>query len=111
VQVVLSEAGFRVALAENGVEGVEVFRQRRDEICLVLTDVLMPVMNGLEMAERIQEIDPQVKILVMSGYGESVLGLQSRSRFPFIHKPFINAVLIDRIRSLVGNADATTSGS
>jgi two-component system cell cycle sensor histidine kinase/response regulator CckA len=108
---VLSGAGFRVAVAENGAAGLRVFKERRDEICVVLTDVVMPKLNGLEMAKNIREIDPQAKILVMSGYSDRVLEAEGRKRFPFIRKPFINAVLIDKIRSLIENADAKSSGS
>jgi len=107
--IVLAEAGFRVAVAENGAAGLEAFLSLKDEICLVLTDIVMPSLNGIEMAESILKIDPSAKILVMSGYSDRMLELQARRTFPFIRKPFINAVLIEKIRSLIQRSDTADS--
>ena len=109
--IFIALAGFRVVVAENGAAGLETFLQLKDQICLVLSDIIMPAVNGLELAERILQIDPQVKILLMSGYSDSVLELQGRNRFPFIRKPFIYTVLIETIQSLVPTSDAAASGS
>src|SRR5438477_9814668 len=88
--VAIAEAGFRPVVAENGAAGLEVFIQLRDEICLVLADIIMPAVNGIEMAESILHIEPQTKILLMSGYSDEVIERQGRNRFPFIRKPFIH---------------------
>jgi YesN/AraC family two-component response regulator len=101
----------RVVVAENGVAGLETFIDLREEICLVLADIIMPVMTGLEMAEKILEIDKHTKIVLMSGYSDSVIELEGRNRFPFIRKPFIHAVLIDRVRSIVGNCESASSSA
>ena len=98
-------------VAENGVAGLETFLDLRDEICLVLADIIMPVMTGLEMAEKILQVDKHVKIVLMSGYSDSVIELEGRSRFPFIRKPFIHAVLIERIQSIVGHCDSASSSA
>ena len=66
----LSEAGLRAKVAEDGGSGLECFIKHKEEICLVLTDVLMPVMDGLHMAEKIVEIAPDMKILFMTGYSQ-----------------------------------------
>ena len=71
-----------------------------DEVCLVQFDVILPAVNGLDMVERILQVNPDVKILLMSGYSEGVIEQQGRSRFPFIRKPFIDRVLIEKIQSL-----------
>jgi DNA-binding response OmpR family regulator len=97
----LSRAGFRVAVADNGAAGLEAFARLKDEVCLVLADIIMPVMNGIEMAERILRLDPATKILLMSAYGDEVTGRRVRKRFPFIRKPFNYSALIERIRSIV----------
>ena len=107
--IFIERAGFRVAVAENGAAGLEMFRQQKDEICLVLSDIVMPAMNGIEMAESILQIDSEAKILLMSGYIDDVLELQGRKRFAFIRKPFIHAVLIERIRSLIRTPYAAVS--
>src|SRR5947209_20397798 len=90
--VVIAENGFRPVVAENGAAGLEVFIQLRDEICLVLADVIMPAVNGIEMAESILHIDSRAKILLMSAYSDEVIERQGRNRFPFIRKPFIHSV-------------------
>jgi FixJ family two-component response regulator len=75
----------------------------------VLTDIVMPSLHGIDMAEKILAIDPAVKILVMSGYSDRLLEVQARRKFPFIRKPFINAVLIEKIQSLIQLSDAAGS--
>lgn len=105
--IAIEVAGFRLLVAEDGVAGLKVFEDHRDEICLVLSDVVMPNMTGIEMAEAIRRIDPKAKILLMSGYSDKALQLQAQSRFAFIHKPFIHTVLVDKIRSVLGSAGAS----
>jgi DNA-binding NtrC family response regulator len=96
-------AGFRPIVAENGAAGLEMFTELKDDICLVLADIVLPGVNGLAMAECILEIDPHATILLMSGYSDSVIERHGRQRFPFIRKPFIHAALIEKVRSLVGS--------
>ena len=99
----IGEAGYRAAVAENGAAGVECYVRLKDEICLVLADLMMTSMNGLEMAKRILVIDPNTKILLMSGYSDSVLQTQEPSlRLPFIRKPFLSVELIQKIRFMLG---------
>src|SRR4051794_6581113 len=86
---ILAGAGYRAVVASNGVDGVEKYRENRDDICLVLSDVLMPEGGGLEMASRILEINPNAKILFMSGYADGALEVEARKIFPFIRKPFL----------------------
>ena len=107
----ITMAGFRAATAENGAAGLESFMELKDEVCLVLSDVILPAVNGLDMVERILQVKPDVKILLMSGYNESIIEQRGRNRFPFIRKPFIYRVLIDKIQSIVGDPDAAASGT
>jgi len=93
------------------VAGLETFIDLHDEICMVLADIIMPVMSGIEMSEKILQIDKHAKIVLMSGYSDSVIEIEGRSRFPFIRKPFIHAVLIDRILSLVGDCNSASSSA
>ena len=104
--MVLAAEGFRVAIAENGREGLSVYEDRSADICLVLVDVEMPEMNGLEMAERILEDGLPVKFLFMSGYSDRILELQARRRYPFIRKPFLPADLVRKVAEVLGGAAA-----
>jgi DNA-binding NtrC family response regulator len=109
--IAITNAGLRCLVAENGAAGLEVFQQLKDEICLVLSDIIMPAVGGIEMAESILKIDPQARILMMSGYSDSVIEHQGRNRFPFIRKPFIHAVLIEKIQSVMGASDSAASSA
>ncbi|MBU5637641.1 response regulator [Geomonas sp. Red69] len=64
----LEEMGLKVIQAQDPLEALEISRQRGEEIDLVLTDVVMPEMNGRELAERIRESRPDAKVLFMSGH-------------------------------------------
>jgi two-component system, cell cycle sensor histidine kinase and response regulator CckA len=102
VTTILASAGYRCIVAENGSAGWEVFRQRDDEIALVITDVLMPVMGGLELAKEIREGKPGAKVLLMTGYADvSVQG----ARFPLIRKPFLPDRLLAAVRSALGESE------
>lgn len=95
---ILGRVGLRAATANNGADGLNAFLRLREEVCLVLTDIVMPGMNGVEMAQRIRQVEPQVKVLLMSSYSEGVIGRQvRRSGFPFIAKPFTFGKLIEKI--------------
>jgi len=107
--IAIEAAGFRLLVAEDGIAGLQVFEDHRDEICLVLSDVVMPNMTGIEMAEAIRRIDPKAKILLMSGYSDRALQLQAQSLYAFIRKPFIHSVLVDKIRSTLGPLGAARS--
>jgi DNA-binding NtrC family response regulator len=106
----ITQAGFRCAVAENGAAGLESL-ELKDEVCLVLSDIVMPAVNGLDMVESILQVNPDMKILVMSGYSDNVIEQQGRNRFPFIRKPFIYRMLIEKIQSIVGASAAATSGT
>jgi Response regulator containing CheY-like receiver, AAA-type ATPase, and DNA-binding domains len=67
VRKVLYQAGYGTFIAENGDEGVAIFEERRAEIDLILTDIVMPDIDGFEVAARIQRLDPAVPILFTTG--------------------------------------------
>jgi DNA-binding NtrC family response regulator len=60
--------GFEAIMANDGVEGLEIYRLRHQEIALVLSDIMMPRMNGIEMADRIFLINPHANVVLMTGY-------------------------------------------
>jgi len=82
--------GCHVCEARNGRQALRVFRQHLSGIHLVLTDFIMPLMDGGELAERIRDLDPKVPIVLMSAplSGEAAEILAGYSDFPFLQKPF-----------------------
>jgi DNA-binding response OmpR family regulator len=86
----LEVAGHRVLQARSGREGIEVFRDNRHEITLVLTDIVMPALFGDQMALRLLEISPHLKIIFMSGNtpGSLETGIQLEIGKNFLQKPF-----------------------
>ena len=93
--------GCTVYTADNGREGLEVFRQENPP--LVVTDINMPVMNGVEMAREIRAINPDTQFLVLTAYGDE----QFRKCFTevglcsFLRKPIDFQQLFDAIESCV----------
>lgn len=110
VTTALSLAGFRAAVAENGAAGLDAYLKRRDEICLVLADIMMPVTTGVEMADKIRKLNPGVPILLMSGYSDQELACEAQRRYPLIRKPFLAADLIRKIQAMLAVEDRTTNG-
>jgi CheY-like chemotaxis protein len=100
---VLKRAGFAVLEAENGVAAMELYEAVDYSIDLVLTDVVMPEMNGSELAERIRKVNPQAKILFMSGYTEDKV-MRDKLLAPgaaFLEKPFTPDSLTRKAREVL----------
>jgi PAS domain S-box-containing protein len=99
----LEAAGLIVVEARNGREALEMCASRTDRPRLVLTDVIMPELNGRELSEALASSQPELPVLFMSGYtGDDVL---ARSLLPetapFIQKPFAPEELVARVRTLL----------
>ena len=100
---VLKEYGYRVIAAENGDQALVLCEQDRDRIHLVLTDVVMPNMSGRELADRLKQMRPGMKVLFMSGYTDDIIlrhGILEESA-QFIEKPFSPEELARKIRSVL----------
>ncbi|RLB17116.1 MAG: hypothetical protein DRG63_04230 [Deltaproteobacteria bacterium] len=96
----LEALGYNTYVASNGSEAVEIFREHKDHIDVVLLDMVMPKMSGKEVFKRLKEMDPNVKVLLSSGYsldGEAQ-ELMDLGCAGFIQKPFR---LKDLTRALV----------
>jgi two-component system, cell cycle sensor histidine kinase and response regulator CckA len=70
-ELMLASLGFRVIKAAHGLEAVEIFRARKDEISLVILDLTMPGMNGWETLEALRTLRPDVPVILASGYDEA----------------------------------------
>ena len=97
---VLANYGYAVLEARNGREALEMLARSDHGIQLVLTDIVMPDMGGLELSRHISAAHPDMPIVYMSGYAEgdkAEPGIRS-SRYPFLQKPFSAESLAMRIR-------------
>jgi len=107
VQAVLKNGGYDVIEASNGVAALSAYEKNSHKIDLVLTDVVMPQMNGLELGERLADKNPELAILYMSGYRDSQIGsAASQAVREFLNKPFTPDALLARVREVL---DARTA--
>ncbi len=83
----LGAYGYTPVTAETGEEGIEVFKDKRPEI--VMTDIKMPGMDGIEVLKQIKAIDPATEVIVVTGHGDMDLAIQALnlSATDFINKP------------------------
>ncbi|TAN44985.1 MAG: response regulator [Nitrospirae bacterium] len=100
IKHILEEAGYTVIEAADGKEAVFLFQQHKGSIDLVLSDAIMPLMNGRETYTKIREIDPAVKVIFMSGYPADIMTLEGLDiEFPFLAKPLSPYTLLSMIRT------------
>ena len=109
VRRTLEGAGLVVIEAENGRQALDIFALGGEAPRLVLTDVIMPELNGRELSDALADLHPTIPILFMSGYtGDEVL---ARSLLPdtalFIQKPFVPDELLTRVRGLLAGASTS----
>ncbi|MCK5695159.1 MAG: response regulator [Desulfobacula sp.] len=86
----LEKLGYKPMTARNGLEAVEIFRLYKDEISLVVLDLIMPKMNGKEAFVEIKKIQENAKILISTGYSidDKIEGFLNQGCHGFIQKPF-----------------------
>ena len=102
-QKMLEKFGYQILTAQNGIEAVEIFRGHDGPIHLILTDVVMPKMGGLDLTEKIQSEKPEVKVIYMSGYTDRAIsdnGLLHKG-VEFIEKPFAPKNLALKVREVL----------
>ena len=99
----LEEFGYKVLTAVNPEEGIRLSEEHRGEIDLLLTDVIMPVMNGKELRNRIQAVRPRIKTIFMSGYTANVIAHEGvlDEGVDFIQKPFTPRSLAQKVQEIL----------
>lgn len=99
VLAMLQNNGYNVIVAVDGQEALEKSRQHKDTIHLLLSDVEMPNMTGIELATQVQIDRPEIRILLMSGMTSGMLLLNEG--WQFLPKPFMASLLKERIQHLI----------
>jgi len=100
---ILRAMGYKVLLAASGKEAVEAYKKHKDEINLVILDMIMPNMGGSEVYDIMREINPAVRVLLSSGYSITgqAAGILERGCDGFIQKPFDIKALSHKIREIL----------
>jgi two-component system, cell cycle sensor histidine kinase and response regulator CckA len=100
----LKRMGYSVLTAASGPDALELVRQHPGEIAMLLTDVIMPNMNGMQLAEELRRLRPEVKVVYVSGYTENTIGhhCSTDDGAAFIAKPFNREELGRKVRSVLG---------
>ncbi|GMT46787.1 MAG: hypothetical protein IEMM0007_0353 [bacterium] len=101
----LETLGYTVITAANGMEGITLFRERKEEIAIVLLDMIMPGMSGAEVFQRLQSTDPDVKVILCSGYShEGLAGIKElldSGVKGFVQKPFTRKTIARALKQIV----------
>ncbi|MBV7329682.1 response regulator [Chloroflexi bacterium TSY] len=102
-QVILEDVGFDVLTADDGDEGVETFRQYQDEVALVILDLIMPKLNGVETFKQLKQLRSDVKVIFSSGYGEQLVVSQINelNQARFLQKPYQSTDLTSLVQELL----------
>lgn len=96
----LQSAGYEVLTACNGAQALQLCSERPSQLNLLLSDVVMPGMNGCELAKAFQLHCPQARVLLMSGYARE-LSSSVLSATPYLCKPFSANTLLHKVRELL----------
>lgn len=102
VGLLLRRNGFEVLSAGGGQQALQISKEHRGPIHLLLTDLLMPGMNGLELVKNLITLRPQLKVVYMSDSRVIQEAFSSETTLAFIVKPFSAEALIDKIHQVLG---------
>jgi CheY-like chemotaxis protein len=104
---VLTDAGYKVALAQSGFECLDLVRRNGSSYDLVLTDLSMPLMDGEETFQRLRQIAPAAKVVLMAGFVDSgrLEKMMSNGLSGFVGKPFAPVEILAVVTSVLSGAN------
>jgi two-component system, cell cycle sensor histidine kinase and response regulator CckA len=105
-RTIFERYGYKVLDAKSGGEALRIVREYEGEIQLVLTDVVMPEMNGAELVNHLIRLKPDLKFIYMSGYSQNTISSRGlpNSNFDLIEKPFSTEALVAKVRKVLDEA-------
>ena len=110
VRQILEDANFTVIAARNAREAIRLEASHEGPIHLLLSDVRMPGKSGLELARKLVERRPRIRVVLMSGYPVGAAQVH-REGWYYIQKPFAPAALVDKIRAALRGAPMAAGSS
>jgi len=102
-EMILKNSGYDVISAKSGKEAIEVYKDNYNRIDMVILDMILPDMGGGDTYDRLKEINPEIKVLLASGYDIDYQGrdIMERGCDGFIQKPFNMNELLEKIRGIL----------
>lgn len=104
-ELMLDRLGFTVLAAKDGAEAVELFRQHQNEICCVVCDLTMPLMDGWETLNALRQLSPGIPVILASGFDQAQVLEGNHPELPqaFLKKPFRTKDLHNALWNVLGN--------
>ena len=102
-KAMIEKTGFRVLVAANGLEAVNMVRKHGNEISAVVLDMTMPVLDGESALSEMYKIRPELKVLMSSGYDEqdATQKLHGKQLAGFLKKPFLFPDMVRKLRKAI----------
>ena len=102
-ETILQRSGYRVVTASNAEQALGLSATELEEVRVLITDVIMPGMNGRALARKLKENKPDLKVLFLSGYAADITGSELSNDQPgeFLQKPFSRIDLLSKLRQLI----------
>ena len=103
LQETLSGAGYRVLEADDGTDAIRKWEKQAASIDLLLTDVVMPLVNGRQLAKRLTSVAPRMRVVYMSGYADDVIAYHGilDEATTLVQKPFSPSTLLQKLREVL----------
>jgi CheY-like chemotaxis protein len=108
-KLILETYGYTVLLAADGAAGLRLAQNYPGPIQLLMADILMPKMGGIELAEQLTALRPALKVLYTSGYNDGASSLQRVAGSRYLQKPYAMKELAHTVRDLLDDASASKS--
>jgi PAS domain S-box-containing protein len=103
IRSILDSNGYQIYIAQDGEEALETYQHHKDEIDIVLTDIGLPKISGIDVLKKLKQINPEIKVLLASGFilPETKVEIQQLGAIGFIQKPYLPQELLAEIRKAI----------